>query len=40
MNCDEILVFENGQIIGNGKHEFLVNNSSTYKKLYEKQIIN
>jgi subfamily B ATP-binding cassette protein MsbA len=40
MNCDKILVFENGQIIEEGKHEFLVNNSSTYKKLYEKQIIN
>jgi subfamily B ATP-binding cassette protein MsbA len=39
MNCDKILVFENGQIIEEGKHEFLVNNSSTYKKLYEKQII-
>ena len=40
MNCDKILVFENGKIVGEGKHEFLVNNSSTYKKLYEKQIIN
>jgi subfamily B ATP-binding cassette protein MsbA len=40
MNCHKILVFENGQIIEEGKHEFLVNNSSTYKKLYEKQIIN
>jgi len=40
MNCDKILVFENGQIIEEGKHEFLVNNSPTYKKLYEKQIIN
>jgi subfamily B ATP-binding cassette protein MsbA len=40
MNCDKILVFENGQIIEEGKHEFLANNSSTYKKLYEKQIIN
>jgi len=40
MNCDKILVFENGQIIEEGKHEFLVNNSSAYKKLYEKQIIN
>jgi subfamily B ATP-binding cassette protein MsbA len=40
MNCDKILVFENGQIIEEGKHDFLVNNSSTYKKLYEKQIIN
>ena len=40
MNCDKILVFENGQIIEEGKHKFLVNKSSTYKKLYEKQIIN
>ena len=40
MNCDKILVFENGQMIEEGKHEFLVNNSSIYKKLYEKQIIN
>ena len=39
MNCDKILVFEDGKIIGEGKHEFLVNNSSVYKKLYEKQII-
>jgi subfamily B ATP-binding cassette protein MsbA len=40
MNCDKILVFDNGRIVEEGKHEFLVNNSSTYKKLYEKQIIN
>jgi subfamily B ATP-binding cassette protein MsbA len=39
MNCDKILVFENGKIVEEGKHEFLVNNSSVYKKLYEKQII-
>ena len=40
INCDKILVFENGKVIEEGKHEFLVSNSSTYKKLYEKQIIN
>ena len=40
MNCDKILVFDNGRIVEEGKHEFLVNNSSRYKKLYEKQIIN
>ena len=40
MNCDKILVFENGKIVEEGKHESLVNNSSIYKKLYEKQILN
>lgn len=40
MNCDKILVFDNGQIISEGSHEFLVNNSLVYKNLYEKQIIN
>jgi subfamily B ATP-binding cassette protein MsbA len=40
INCDKILVFKNGQIIEEGKHKFLINNSSIYKKLYEKQIIN
>lgn len=40
MNCDKILVFDNGKIISEGSHEFLVNNSPVYKNLYEKQIIN
>jgi subfamily B ATP-binding cassette protein MsbA len=40
MNCDKILVFDNGQIADEGSHEFLVKNSSIYKNLYEKQIIN
>ena len=40
MNCDKILVFDNGQIICEGSHEFLVNSSPIYKNLYEKQIIN
>ena len=40
MNCDKILVFDNGQIISEGSHEFLVNSSPKYKNLYEKQIIN
>jgi len=39
IKCDKILVFENGKIVEEGKHEFLVNNSNIYKKLYEKQII-
>jgi subfamily B ATP-binding cassette protein MsbA len=40
MNCDKILVFDNGQIVAEGSHEFLVNSSPIYKNLYEKQIIN
>lgn len=40
MNCNKILVFDNGQIVDEGSHEFLVKNSSIYKNLYEKQIIN
>jgi subfamily B ATP-binding cassette protein MsbA len=40
MNCDKILVFDNGQIISEGSHEFLVNSSPIYKNLYKKQIIN
>ena len=39
IKCDKILVFESGKIVEEGKHEFLVNNSNIYKKLYEKQII-
>ncbi|NBZ97893.1 MAG: ATP-binding cassette domain-containing protein, partial [Proteobacteria bacterium] len=40
MNCDKILVFDDGQIVDEGSHQFLVKNSSIYKNLYEKQIIN
>jgi ATP-binding cassette, subfamily B, bacterial MsbA len=40
MNCDKILIFDSGQIVAEGSHEFLVNNSLIYKNLYEKQIIN
>jgi ATP-binding cassette, subfamily B, bacterial MsbA len=40
MNCDKILVFDSGQIVAEGSHKFLVNNSLIYKNLYEKQIIN
>ena len=40
MNGNKILVFDSGQIVDEGSHEFLVKNSSIYKNLYEKQIIN
>jgi subfamily B ATP-binding cassette protein MsbA len=39
MNCDKILVFDNGKIVAEGTHEFLVNNSLIYKNLYQKQVI-
>jgi subfamily B ATP-binding cassette protein MsbA len=39
MNCDKILVFDNGQIVAEGTHEFLVSNSLIYKNLYQKQVI-
>ena len=39
MNCDKILVFDNGQIVDEGTHEFLLKNSSIYKNLYQKQVI-
>ena len=39
MNCDKILVFDSGEIVAEGSHEFLVNNSVIYKNLYKKQII-
>ena len=39
MNCDKILVFDNGQIVDEGTHEFLVKNSLIYKNLYQKQVI-
>ena len=39
MNCDKILVFDNGQIVAEGTHEFLVNNTLIYKNLYQKQVI-
>ena len=39
MNCDKILVFDNGQIVDEGTHEFLLKNSLIYKNLYQKQVI-
>ena len=35
----EGIVFDKGKIVAEGSHDFLVNNSSIYKNLYEKQII-
>jgi len=40
IGCHKILVFDNGRIVAEGNHEFLVNNSQIYKSLYDKQVIN
>ena len=37
-NADKILVMEEGKIIGEGDHEYLINNNLKYKELYEGQL--
>lgn len=37
-DCDEILVMDDGQIVGRGKHEELLKNCEVYKSIYESQI--
>ncbi|HEY4920631.1 MAG TPA: peptidase domain-containing ABC transporter [Xanthobacteraceae bacterium] len=36
-NCDNILVFDKGQIVGNGPHDNLLANCLTYRLLWDKQ---
>ena len=38
LNSDKIYVINNGEVIGEGKHDDLLKNSETYKNFYEKQI--
>ena len=38
LNSDKIYVIDNGQVIGEGKHDELIKNSEIYKNFYEKQI--
>ena len=38
LNSDKIYVVDGGKIIGEGKHNELLNSSSVYKSFYEKQI--
>ena len=38
LNSDKIYVIDNGQVIGEGKHDELIKNSKIYKNFYEKQI--
>ena len=37
-NCDLILVIENGEIIGSGKHEYLLANCPEYKEISDSQM--
>jgi ABC-type multidrug transport system fused ATPase/permease subunit len=39
LSADKIVVMERGQIIGEGKHEELLNNCPIYQQLYERQLI-
>ncbi len=38
LNSDKIYVIDSGKVIGEGRHEDLLENSETYKNFYEKQI--
>ena len=35
--ADKILVLDDGKLVGNGKHEELLNSCSVYKEIYESQ---
>ena len=37
-NCDEILVLDNGKVIGRGKHEELLENCPEYKEISDSQM--
>ena len=38
LNSDKIYVIDNGQVVGEGKHNELLTNSKIYKNFYDKQI--
>ena len=38
LNSDKIYVIDKGEVVGEGKHEDLLNSSKIYKNFYEKQI--
>ena len=38
LNSDKIYVIDGGKVIGEGKHNELINSSEVYKNFYEKQI--
>ena len=38
LNSDQIYIIDSGNVVANGKHDELLNNSKLYKNFYEKQI--
>jgi len=38
LNSDQIYIIDAGNVVANGKHDELLNNSETYKNFYEKQV--
>jgi ABC-type multidrug transport system fused ATPase/permease subunit len=38
--ADSIIVFENGDIVGEGTHTYLYNNCDVYKDMYDSQYKN
>ena len=38
MNCDSILVLDNGKVVGNGSHESLILDCELYRDIYRSQI--
>lgn len=38
MNLDNIIVMDDGKIVGQGKHEYLMENCSLYKEIYDVQM--
>ena len=38
LNSDQIYIVDSGNVVANGKHDELLNNSELYKNFYEKQI--
>jgi len=38
LNSDQIYIIDNGNVVANGKHDELLDNSEIYKNFYEKQI--
>ncbi|MEZ7833039.1 MAG: ABC transporter ATP-binding protein, partial [Candidatus Pelagibacter bacterium] len=38
LSSDQIYIIDSGNVVANGKHDELLNNSELYKNFYEKQI--